>query len=236
MSQRSSVALFLRSAGLYRCSLGHHRTSQPIRPSWSVRSFHSSPASANLWGFFKGDKKDQTPAEDPQSVLNQEKTPGPIDPVTANASSLQSQITQAPDLDLSYTDFSTLPLPTAPEPSAIEAAVKDAVLTFQPAEALESAADWRSLSLGNSQQKLDILRHCMETLRIDVPNRDLSNMTTAQQALDFFLGKEEVTVLAKVHEGAKYFRENLDSLPDNMTFVPHIRKKPHEIAAEKNRS
>ncbi|KAJ1904931.1 hypothetical protein IWQ60_012370, partial [Tieghemiomyces parasiticus] len=61
----------------------------------------------------------------------------------------------------------------------------------------------------------------------------LNNMATAQDVLDYFLGRsrDAPAYLAKANVVAKYYTEQEADLPSNLCFIPHVPETA-EVAVE----
>ncbi|KAJ1982603.1 hypothetical protein H4R35_000229 [Dimargaris xerosporica] len=192
----------------------------------SRRLIQTSAVAPKIWDFFRG-KQSQEPPSSSAKDSDEPNTPTPTSADAVLDAPLSEQI---PADAATQETIDDVALPEPLDPAHVESVIRQAVVAAHP----DHAGDWAQIRFASSEVKYRVLVQCMETLARDIPNRNLNNITTAQQLVDFFQGKADAVHLQKVHAVAKYFGERQTQLPPNMTFVPYQprQRSPFTIGAQ----
>ncbi|KAJ1674774.1 hypothetical protein EV182_002583 [Spiromyces aspiralis] len=106
------------------------------------------------------------------------------------------------------------------DPDVVQAVLKDIVCAETGDK---GAADWKAVSL--TDVDLKVMAKAIEALNKNIPDRVIEHIRNGQDLYEFFTTKPHSS--DSKHPVAKFFEENKDQLPSNLTFVPfhkHQRK------------
>ncbi|RUS16277.1 hypothetical protein BC937DRAFT_91417 [Endogone sp. FLAS-F59071] len=119
------------------------------------------------------------------------------------------------------------------DPEKVRGAVREAVLAHvSDAGATDSTeSTWTRIELADPSLKFKILKDAVTKTGRDIPNLTLNNITTVQDALDFFLSKREPRKGAVVKE---FFEENENEIPPNVQFLPSVKEQRLASQREKD--
>ncbi|KAJ1649157.1 hypothetical protein IWQ61_009667 [Dispira simplex] len=197
----------------------------------NLRHFHNQPAQLKLWDTLTGRLRGK-PESTPTSSV-------PSAAAKAGEGSLADQLegvnTKGLETSESAEEDELAPTLTKPltrvEPldvEVVEEAVREALAEVGGVNVPTESSAWTSYTFQNINEKYQVLLQTMQTLQRDIPNRNLNNIRTGQDVVDYYLGKDTPVALTKVHTVAKYYREQKDQLPETMQFIPYVPRSARQ--------
>ncbi|KAJ1952222.1 hypothetical protein IWQ62_006272 [Dispira parvispora] len=203
-----------------------------IRPlGTGLRPFHSQPTQLKLWDTLTGrlrGKPETTPASSDPSAAAKAGEGSLADQLEGvNAKGLEMSESAEED-DLAPTLAKPLTRLENLDAKVVEEAVRGALAEVGGVDVQSESSAWTSYTFQDTDEKYQVLLQTMQTLQVDIPNRNLNNIRTGQDVVDYYLGKDTPIALTKVHAVAKYYREHKDQLPETMQFIPYVLRSARQ--------
>ncbi|KAL1925690.1 uncharacterized protein VTP21DRAFT_573 [Calcarisporiella thermophila] len=108
------------------------------------------------------------------------------------------------------------------EPEEIRKIIKEIVLSHT--QVSDVGEEWLQIKLDSTDLKFQILKESIVKIGKDIPNLELNNIATIQDAVDYFIQVEE-PISKQSHPVAYWFKNHADELPPNMQFVPYVKER-----------